>query len=80
MVLKGDLPIEIRWTYKDMPVLPEHGINIIKTSARISTMNIESVRGEHRGEFKCIARNLAGVAEFSSELNVNGIFFMLNLL
>lgn len=72
MVLKGDMPMEIKWLHNNMPVVSENGMSIMKTSARISTLNIESVRGEHRGNYKCVAKNKAGIDEYSTELNVNG--------
>lgn len=72
MVLKGDLPLEIRWLHNYNPVLSENGLSIIKASSRISTLNIESVKGNHRGNYTCFAKNLAGSTEYSVELNVNG--------
>lgn len=65
MVLKGDLPINIFWMHNN-------DVNIIKTSSRISTLNIESVNANHRGTFHCIASNLAGRSDQAAELNVNG--------
>lgn len=72
MVLKGDMPIEIKWMHNNHPVISENGVTIMKMSPRISSLNIESVRGEHRGLYKCVATNKAGQDEYSSELNVNG--------
>lgn len=39
---------------------------------KISMLSIESVRAEHRGKYTCIAKNDAGVEDYSSFLNVNG--------
>lgn len=71
-VLKGDLPIEITWTHNGLPLLEESHVAITRSSARISALNIESVVGDHRGMFKCIAMNLAGRTELAAELMVNG--------
>lgn len=47
-------------------------VSILKSSSRISALNIESVKSDHRGTFQCIAMNLAGRTEVSAELMVNG--------
>lgn len=74
MIVKGDLPINIKWTLNDEPIINgENGMTIAKLSAKSSVLNIGSVEKEHRGIFKCIAENMAGNADYSSELHVNGI-------
>lgn len=73
MILKGDVPINIKWTLNSRPIVTgEEGITILKLSAKTSVLNIASVEQNHRGVFKCIAENAAGFAEYSSELKVNG--------
>lgn len=72
MVLKGDLPIKIFWMHNNASIEELSDVNIIKTSTRISTLNIESVNAYHRGTFHCIASNLAGRSEHAAELKVNG--------
>lgn len=73
MIVKGDLPITIRWTLNGAPIVSgENGITIAKLSAKTSVLNMASVEKDHRGIVKCIAENSAGVAEYSSELSVNG--------
>lgn len=72
MVLKGDLPLVIEWRHNNVSIVNSPAINVLKTSARISTLNIESVRADHRGHFECVASNRAGRAESSAELMVNG--------
>lgn len=44
---------------------------------RASQLTIEAVQERHMGEFRCIAENKAGVAEFSTFLNVNGIYLFI---
>lgn len=74
MIVKGDLPISIKWTLNGRPIVSgENGISINKLSAKSSVLNIASVDKEHRGIVKCIAENLAGTDSFSSQLSVNGI-------
>lgn len=73
MIVKGDLPIQIKWTLNNEPIISgENGITINKLSAKSSVLNIASVEKEHRGVIKCIAENLAGFDAYASELSVNG--------
>lgn len=74
MIVKGDLPINIKWTLNGQPLINgENGVTIAKLTAKSSILNIGSVEKEHRGLFRCHAENMAGIAEYSSELHVNGI-------
>lgn len=73
MIIKGDLPIQIKWTLNNEPIISgENGITINKLSAKSSVLNIGSVEKEHRGIIKCIAENMAGSDTYASELSVNG--------
>lgn len=42
---------------------------------RNSVLTIDSVNGNHAGNFTCQASNLAASVNFTSGLIVNGIFF-----
>lgn len=73
IIVKGDLPIQIKWILNNSPVVSgENGIMVMKMSNKNSILNIASVAEAHRGVFKCVAENMAGSAEYSSELHVNG--------
>lgn len=50
------------------------GVNIVRMSARLSSLNIDSISASHRGVFQCIAINEAGIANHSTELLINGDF------
>lgn len=81
MITKGDLPLTINWSLNNQLILnTNNGISINKMSSRLSSLSIDSINDRHRGVFKCIASNSAGVAELSAELKVNGnfviVFFM----
>lgn len=80
MIVKGDLPISIKWTLNASPIASNNdmGITIIKLSAKTSVLNIASLDEHHRGLFKCIAGNDAGVVEYASDLHVNGSYQLLN--
>ena len=73
MITKGDLPLNITWTLNDQKLMNgQDGISITRISARLSALNIESIDGQHRGIFKCIASNAAGSTALESELKANG--------
>lgn len=72
MVMKGDLPIDISWWLNGKPIQELSGITVMKVSARLSSLSIDSISYEHRGEFKCEAKNKAGLAAYTTELKVNG--------
>uniref|UniRef100_A0A1B0DQ84 Ig-like domain-containing protein n=1 Tax=Phlebotomus papatasi TaxID=29031 RepID=A0A1B0DQ84_PHLPP len=71
-VNKGDPPIDISWrSTNGQKVTTNDGILISRTSQRISTLSIESVRARHRGNYTCVAKNSGGMVEYSAELAVN---------
>lgn len=75
IVSKGDLPIEIYWTLNsNLIVTGQNSFTITRLNARTSALSIESLNSGHRGLYKCVTKNKAGVAEFSAELKVNGNF------
>lgn len=71
-VNKGDTPIDIYWTFNGHKITTNNGITISKSGPRLQVLNIESVRGRHRGNYTCIASNSAGSVQHTAELNVNG--------
>lgn len=73
MVNKGDLPVDIRWTINSSPIVSsENSFTITKLNSRTSTLNIEYLNAVHRGIYKCIASNRAGISDQSAVLEVNG--------
>ncbi|XP_023287722.1 hemicentin-1 [Orussus abietinus] len=72
-VLKGDFPIEIRWSLNGEEISPEThpDVAIIKTGNMISLMSVTSVTARHAGEYTCVAGNLAGSTSHSATLSVN---------
>ena len=71
-VVKGDPPIEIIWNFNGTQLINNPSISITKPSQRISTLSIDAVNAEHRGQYTCSAKNPAGEAIQTSFLNVNG--------
>lgn len=72
MVPKGDLPLEITWLHNDYPLMDDSSVSVLKSSSRISGLTFESLDDRHRGTYTCIAKNKAGRAKFSTDLNING--------
>lgn len=73
-VLKGDQPIEIRWSLNSQPI-DRHSfsdISITKSGKMISLLSIDSVSAQHAGEYTCEASNQAGGTSRSATLVVNG--------
>lgn len=72
MAMKGDLPITISWMLNEGPIDDSIGITIMKVSPRLSSLSIDNISYKHRGNFKCVAQNRGGIAEYTTELKVNG--------
>ena len=70
----GDLPIDIQWYFNGRRIVHnENGISIFKMNSKTSSLNIDVLKDNHRGVFKCVAKNQAGHAELESTLFINGI-------
>lgn len=76
MITKGDLQnLRMKWTLNGQPIVNgENGLQVVKMSARLSSLSIESLSDRHRGIFRCIVSNDAGETHYLSELKINGTF------
>lgn len=73
MANKGDLPLDIHWTFNAFPVISgENSVTITRLNSRTSALNIEYLSGVNRGIYKCIVNNRAGKTDYSSKLDING--------
>ncbi|KAL6260463.1 hypothetical protein P5V15_007988, partial [Pogonomyrmex californicus] len=72
-ILKGDLPIEIRWSLNGEIItrLTHPDVIITNTGKKTSLLTIESVTARHAGEYSCVASNLVGSVSRSAILSVN---------
>nr|XP_033326659.1 Down syndrome cell adhesion molecule-like protein Dscam2 isoform X27 [Megalopta genalis] len=72
-ILKGDSPIEIRWSFNGEPISRDThpDVTITKTGKKNSVLIIDSVNARHAGEYTCVASNLVGSVSRSAELSVN---------
>lgn len=73
VVLKGDLPLHIHWTLNSEPITSGlDGFTVGQINRRTRFLSVDSLEAKHRGTYRCIALNLAGLAEYAAELQVNG--------
>ncbi len=72
IVIEGDLPVDISWTFHGARPSASSGIETTKIGSRSSVLNIDSVEADHSGNYTCIARNAAAVRNFTATLNVYG--------
>lgn len=82
-ITHGDLPISIYWTFNGMPLYQKssnidvnrnsnNDVIIANMGSRSSVLTIDSVRGQHSGNYTCYGKNAAGLSEHSVLLIVNG--------
>lgn len=71
-VVKGDAPLSLQWLFNNKSIEVSDDVHISTMGDRISTLTIPSVKGEHAGEYACVAESLAGRVKHSSHLKVNG--------
>ena len=79
---KGDRPIQFTWLYNGKIINTNEDIQIDLTG-RSSILTIDPVKFRHQGAYTCVATNMAGQDEYSSDLAVNGIRyykFLANIL
>lgn len=82
MINKGDIQdLVIQWTLNGKPIMNgKNGVSVIRISKKLSTLSLDSINDQHRGIIKCIATNIAGTTEYSTELQVNGTSYFINIL
>lgn len=72
-VLHGDAPFNITWQYNGQPASELPGVSILMHSPRSSSLNIDSVQGEHAGSYTCMGANRAGYTTITTNLSVKGL-------
>ncbi|XP_026733071.1 Down syndrome cell adhesion molecule-like protein Dscam2 isoform X14 [Trichoplusia ni] len=70
---KGDLPLEISWTFSSETIdsTLQRDITTMPLNPRASLLTINSVNANHQGNYTCIVQNAAGRAEYAATLVVN---------
>ncbi|XP_052841703.1 cell adhesion molecule Dscam2 isoform X32 [Drosophila gunungcola] len=69
-VVHGDAPFNITWYYNGEPAGDLPGVTILMHGRRSSSLNIESVGGEHAGDYTCKGANQAGETTAETHLSV----------
>ncbi|XP_046866021.1 Down syndrome cell adhesion molecule-like protein Dscam2 isoform X36 [Drosophila willistoni] len=69
-VVHGDAPFNITWYYNGQPAGDLTGVIIMMHSRRSSSLNIESVQGQHAGTYSCMGANRAGQTLAETQLSV----------
>ncbi|KPI92825.1 Hemicentin-1 [Papilio xuthus] len=69
-VSKGDIPLNISWSFKGASVTQKMGIKTSKPSERVSTLDIRNALGSNSGNYTCSASNAAGTTNHTAVLNV----------
>lgn len=64
----------VKWTLNDEAIPPYLEISTSKIGKRIHFLSIDSVKGDHAGNYSCIASNEAGSANYTAPLIVIGLF------
>ena len=76
LVSQGDQPLEITWNFQGELLTSELGVSTTKIGRKGSTLFIDASHSGHRGNYTCIARNHAGIANFTSTLEIHGTYLL----
>ena len=74
VVSKGDKPLTITWSLKGDIINSDPTLTTTMLGSQASMLVITAVDYQHSGVYTCRAENAAGIATYSAELTVNGIF------
>ena len=72
VVLKGDLPINISWSFHGDMNAFRSGVVTSSIGSRGSALIIDSLSARHAGTYTCTARNQVATVTYSTVLVVNG--------
>lgn len=64
----------VQWFLNDDALESVQGVSLSKIGKRVNVLTIESVAGQHAGNYTCRAKNIAGMTAHSAKLIVNGLF------
>lgn len=76
----GDLPVSFSWKLNGKPANHIEGINIVNVGKKTTVLTIDSLTESHAGNYTCFAENKAGVASYSAELVVKGIYELISCM
>lgn len=71
-IMHGDAPLKIYWKFNDHIIESNNELLISNMGSRSSVLTIESIRDYHAGNYSCFGKNVAGMANHTVALVVNG--------
>nr|ACC65888.1 Down syndrome cell adhesion molecule isoform [Daphnia pulex] len=72
-VARGDEPISVSWTLNGLPLDNSRpGVNLVNVGSKTSLLTMSNVNHNSDGEYRCLAKNPAGVSSYSANLTVYG--------
>lgn len=71
-MIKGDVPVNISWSFNNIPLAATERTTVVRLSQKVSTLSIDGADASHIGLYTCVAKNGAGSDSSSTYLHVNG--------
>ncbi|CAB3223434.1 unnamed protein product [Arctia plantaginis] len=71
LVSEGDQPLDIQWFFEGKPLREKAGVTATKIAQRASLLLIDPAGWSHSGSYACIARNAAGISNYTASLEVH---------
>lgn len=72
-VARGDEPISVSWTLNGLPLDNSRpGVNLVNVGSKTSLLTMSNVNHNSDGEYRCLAKNPAGISSYSANLTVYG--------
>lgn len=75
----GDWPMSVEWLLNGYHIPAHLEIATSKFTRHTHVLGIESVTGNHAGNYTCVAKNQAGKATYTASLVVNGVLSLRNI-
>lgn len=72
-VTEGDKPLRISWNFYGEELSSDMGVSTMAVGDSMNALFISSVAPSNRGNYTCVAKNIAGYDSYTSQLFVNGI-------
>lgn len=72
MVSAGDGPLDISWTFEGRNISTLRGITTTSIGRKGSSLMIDPITADHRGNYTCTVRNPTGTSNFTTSLNIHG--------
>ncbi|XP_050520767.1 cell adhesion molecule Dscam2 isoform X18 [Daktulosphaira vitifoliae] len=70
-VTEGDKPLRISWNFYGEELSSDMGVSTMAVGDSMNALFISSVAPSNRGNYTCVAKNLAGYDSYTSQLFVN---------